>query len=68
MNVPRNPTKRGVALLVGLLLGGAGGARAQERDDGWPRELLTNKGLVVIYQPQTTRSAAISSPPGPRSR
>ena len=47
-------TKRSTALLLGSLLvcAGAGTALAQDDDEGWPREMLTNKGLVVIYQPQ----------------
>ena len=48
------PMTRGMTLLLGLLLacGGTGTALAQDDGDGWPRELMTNKGLVVIYQPQ----------------
>ena len=31
---------------------GGGVAFAQQDEEGWPREMPTNKGLVVIYQPQ----------------
>ena len=55
----RNEMTRGVTLLLSLLLvltcagtGSVAMALAQDDDEGWPRELVTNKGLVVIYQPQ----------------
>jgi len=45
---------RAIPICLVLVLFGAGAARANE-PEAWPREIETEKGLVVMYQPQVDR-------------
>ena len=46
------PTMRLIALLLGTLGFLAGIPATAAEEEGWPREIETPKGLVVMYQPQ----------------
>ena len=51
MRPPSNFTLSAITAFVVLALFGARSARASETE-AWPREIETQKGLVVMYQPQ----------------